>query len=79
MTKEQILRDLEDIILTFKGDTLKHPEMLKRWQKKRILTIQAHSDLNLEDKDWIAKEYKEWHKDNIVPLIPKDIPQEMFN
>ena len=78
MTKEEILSDLKEIILATRDDKerlLKDSSFMQNWMAKENAIQAAFKNLNSCDRLWITDQYAKFHKAEIAPNIPKDLPK----
>jgi hypothetical protein len=61
MIKEEVLKDLQDLVQSLPGDRLKDETFRSLWTAKRDKVDQAVAALNDEDQKWLDHHYNIWY------------------
>jgi predicted transcriptional regulator len=62
MNREQIFQTLKDLIKALRTSNIKEPEVLKRWNSKRIEVEESVQMLSKVDQRWLEDQYEQWIK-----------------
>ena len=79
VTKESVLKSLQDLVLTLKCSTnLKHTHVLQLWREKSSRLMVDIGNLSRDDYLWVSAEHDKWFLREISPIVPKDFPKDLL-
>jgi len=73
MTKEKILSDLQNLVLTLKSPNIKDINVKSKFDKQVVLFNESLSGLSKEDWAWLDVEYRSWFKGKFGELVSKNV------
>ena len=73
ISKEKLLLDIQDLVLTLRSPNFLDSKVQKLWDKKRIDFDKGWKELSVPDFVWLNEEYVKWHKEVVVPFLTGDL------
>jgi len=73
MTKEEILKEWQELIIALKEADKQHPFDGREGKSRYAVLNEAIKQLNSCDALWLSEQYSKWFEESIKPFIP-DLP-----